>query len=118
MDIRKIGKFKHASLIVVGSVVPVNRQFYAAAGCSARLSLYFRAGADARSAARELAGGGPPWRAAGGRDLRLPLRLPVTRNGGKARPAAVGRSPPYVVHRRSPSAQHFVLSASGFHTRW
>jgi len=27
MDIRKIGKFNHASLIVVGSVMPVNRQF-------------------------------------------------------------------------------------------
>ena len=27
MDIRKIGTFNHASLIVVGSVVPVNRQF-------------------------------------------------------------------------------------------
>ena len=58
---------------MVGSVVPVNRHFYAATGCSARLSFYFRAGADARSAARELAGGGPQWRAAGGRDLRLPL---------------------------------------------
>ena len=33
MDIRKIGKFNHASLIVVGSVVPVNRQFQVAAGC-------------------------------------------------------------------------------------
>jgi len=26
MDIREIGKFNQASLIVVGSVVPVNRQ--------------------------------------------------------------------------------------------
>jgi hypothetical protein len=64
MAIRKIGAFNHASPIVVGSVVPVNRQFWAAADCAERLSLYFRAGA-----AREQAGGGPQWRAAGGRDL-------------------------------------------------
>jgi len=44
---------------VVGSVVPVNREFWAAADCAARLSLYFRAGADTRFAAREQAGGGP-----------------------------------------------------------
>ena len=43
MAIRKIGAFKHTSPIVVGSVVPVNRQFWAAAGCAARLLLYFRA---------------------------------------------------------------------------
>jgi hypothetical protein len=47
--IRKIGAFNHASPIVVGSVVPVNRQFWAAGHCAARLSLYFRAGADASS---------------------------------------------------------------------
>jgi hypothetical protein len=69
MATRKIGAFNHASPIVVGSVVPVNRQFWAAAECAARLPLYFRAGADTRFAAREQAGGCPQWRAAGGRDL-------------------------------------------------
>jgi hypothetical protein len=50
--------FKGASLIVVGSVVRVERGFSAAIGCSARLSAEVCAGADAKVAARGQAGGG------------------------------------------------------------
>lgn len=42
---------------MVGSVVRVKRGFSAAMGCSARLSSYFCAGADAKVAARGQAGG-------------------------------------------------------------
>jgi hypothetical protein len=44
--------FDHASLSVVESVGRVNRCFYVAKGCLVRMSWHFRAGADAKVAAR------------------------------------------------------------------
>jgi len=54
---RRIG-IPSASLSVAGSVARVKRRFSAVTGCSARLSWHFRAGADARVAARGQTGGG------------------------------------------------------------
>ena len=48
----KDSHFDRASLIVVGSVGRVKRRFAVATGCSARLLRHFRAGADAKVAAR------------------------------------------------------------------
>jgi hypothetical protein len=65
IDIRKLGKFTHANLIVVRSVVAVNRQRQPV---DPRLSLDLRAGADIGLVSRE--------------SVDRPLPITVFRRGG------------------------------------